>query len=442
MAGRWFRYGCIVISFAAFLLVPPSQSQAQPSIQISAVKSTTDNYFYGSMVVEVVVTDPAKQSTSSQTTPPVVNINGKLLQMNQAVDGDWYGYFADRNFTRNTDQIALDSGVSGRGLDAGVFLSNTTPNSVFGLVDTDPGFQQTGGVAVPTSDGLMNFTNGTASFQTGSGTANSFENLNNHLRNPPAINTNPNVLTGQTGLDTNLWPIVQLFPLNPTGNVIVQYFPDETNVQTTTLTYDIIGQYSDFYINKFEYAPGDDVLMQLTDPRLNFDPTSRDSWTFNMTGPVSAFYQAFNADGSNDTNGTAALINLIPHMDDNSGLGLDDNAELTFLDTTNRVINPDGIEFVANDLQPTTSITDGTTVYDSLITFVETAPNSGVFVNYDENGRSTIRISHDAQEGFLAWLDYERRGRVAINVVVPEPASAAVLALTLLPFVSRHRRAA
>ena len=37
---------------------------------------------------------------------PDVTVNGKILRMVQAVDGNWYGYFADRDQAQIADSTA------------------------------------------------------------------------------------------------------------------------------------------------------------------------------------------------------------------------------------------------------------------------------------------------------------------------------------------------
>src|SRR3990170_8759657 len=169
-----------------------------------------DNHFAGSMVIEVVVSDPDYNDVGEAEGEPDVTLNGNDLRMVQATDGKWYAYFANINAAKRADQIVLDAGLGavGKSLDFGVFCSSSTASSVLGV-----GFSDTEGVAVPRSGTLLSFTNGEAPF-TACTMSPTGGILNNVVRNPKSVNTNPSVPTGQIGIDDNAWPLVQLFPFD------------------------------------------------------------------------------------------------------------------------------------------------------------------------------------------------------------------------------------
>ena len=78
---------------------------------------------------------------------------------------------------------------------------------------------------------------------------------------------------------------IQLYALNPTGNVVVQYNKGG-GAQTTTLTFDTVDQFAGAELDKSSYGQGDEVHATVTDLWLNIDPTDEDSWTFGTTGVV------------------------------------------------------------------------------------------------------------------------------------------------------------
>jgi hypothetical protein len=165
--------------------------------------------------------------------------------MVQGVDGNWYGYFADRTQAQIADSTAVaDSKV---GLDFGQFCSASSA-SVIG----DVSFSDSNGVAFPTSAGGIEgdpngapitntCTAGTPTMTTFTDGDETYDGLN-VVREPKDVNLGaPN--EGQIDIDEDFWPFVQLYTLNPTGNVIVQYNKGG-GVQTTTLTFDTVDNFA------------------------------------------------------------------------------------------------------------------------------------------------------------------------------------------------------
>lgn len=362
------------------LLVPLyAYADSHPNLIVSAEKPEFGNHFSGSMVVEVIVSDSGISDTSVGKGEPDVTINGNNLRMVQATDGRWYGYFANVDKAKTADQIALDGGVSGVGLDFGVFCSKDTTS-------LGPTFTETNGIAVPRS--MTGATNGNSAFATCTGTP-SGANLNNVIRSQKSINTNPSILSGQIGLDANAWPLIQLFSFS--NNVVVRY--NGVGTQSVTLVYDDMPNVS-LSLDKPNYPPGAHVFATINDMQLNQDPTSRDSWTFNID-PQTVFYEAFTESGTISASGGTGLVNLIPNL---SSLGFEKNGKLSM--TLGSVA-----QLVQNNFQQSTA-SDGTTTYSKIVTFVETEPNTGIFENADDNSQSNIRILSSAPRGQSATIEY------------------------------------
>ena len=169
---------------------------------VSAENPQFNNHFAGSMVVEVVVNDPNLKDTGQGKGEPDVTINGKSLRMVQATDGNWYAYFANIANAKKADSTV---GLAGKGLDFGVFCSRDTSSSVFGISLTE-----TDGFAVPKSNGLTAFSNGDDPLVQCMGSPTGNTNINNVVRNAKSINTNSKIPSGQIGLNTNAWPLIQL----------------------------------------------------------------------------------------------------------------------------------------------------------------------------------------------------------------------------------------
>lgn len=208
-----------ILVFSSILLVSESSYQAfashNPNLFVSAENSIFDNYFSGSMVVEVVVTEPNLLDLDEGKGEPDVTLNGKQLRVVQASDGKWYAYFANLEKARIADQIVLDSGAEGQSLDFGVFCSSDTSASVLGA-----SFSDTDGIAIPHDEGITGATNGQSSFTECTGSPTSSTILNNVVRGPKSINTNSAVRPGQIGLDPDAWPVIQLFSFD---DVVIQY---------------------------------------------------------------------------------------------------------------------------------------------------------------------------------------------------------------------------
>ncbi len=245
---------------------------------------------------------------------------------------------------------------------------------------------QTDGVAIPDSAGLSGTTQGTAGFNSCSGTPAIPSSQNNVVRNPPSLNSNPQVPSGQIGINPNVWPLIQLFTLS--GNVHIEY-NRSTGTQSVDLDYSDIPNIS-LSLDRSGYPSGSDVFATINDAELSIDPTSQDSWTFNVGSTPATFYQAFAESGKN-ANGPG-IVNLIPYL---SSLGFKDNGKLG-MDTA------DVVNLKTNSVQTSLSLNG---IYDKLVTFVETGPHTGIFES-SFTGASTIGILPNAPRSHSGSITY------------------------------------
>jgi hypothetical protein len=379
------KYLSLFAIFSIISLIPiiDAEASSNPNLFVSAENSQFNNYFSGSMVIEVVVIDPNLSDTDEGKGEPDVTINGKSLRMVQATDGSWYAYFANVDKAQEADSTV---GKDGEGLDFGVFCSRDTSSSVIGI-----SLSETDGFAIPrfTSDS----TDGTSTFTSCTGSP-SGANWNNVVRNAKSINTNSNVPSGQIGLDTNAWPLIQLYSFD---EVTLQYNPAGQS-QQVLLEYDEIPNIS-MNLDRDLYPKNAEVFLSLNDFQLNQDPTDEDSWTFDVGSTPSVFYQAYDDSGSDSANGDVGLVDLVPYL---SNIGFEDNGQLSI--TQDFVI-----ELRSNDEQPSTSITDGTITYSEIVTLVEDGPNSGIFDSGDDNDQSTLGILNDAPRGQAGSITYDKK---------------------------------
>ena len=286
--------------------VMPAAHAANANLFVSAENSNFDNYMSGPQVIEVVVIDSNINDTDEAKGEPDVTVNGKILRMVQAVDGNWYGYFADRDQAQIADST---SQAVGEGLDFGAFCDNTAD---FGLGTSSVTFTDTVGVVLPNSDS-SGIATGASSGGPISGNAcatiGADGAANNVLREEKDINLFETLGggngAGQIGVDPDAWPFIQLYPLNPTGNVDIQYNKGG-GAQTTVLTFDTVDNFASSALDRSSYPPGSQVHVTITDLWLNIDPTDEDSWTFGTVGTLSTNYQVFDENGNRAPGDTAA----------------------------------------------------------------------------------------------------------------------------------------
>ncbi|MGY5141393.1 MAG: hypothetical protein ACW9W9_08375, partial [Candidatus Nitrosopumilus sp. Bin_571-38] len=400
----------------------PAAFAANANLFVSAENSQFDNYMSGPQVIEVVVIDSDINDTDQAKGEPDVTVNGKILRMVQAVDGNWYGYFADRkqaSIADSTAGVTTGAGVVGQGLDFGTLCATgSQTNGVVGVSVAD-----TVGIAIPSTD--TGGANGTSA-----GTALTVECLgattgdvngtaNNVVREAKTPNT---TLTGDTdgqiGINgTAIWPFIQLYALNPTGNVVIQYNKGG-GVQSTTLTFDTVDQFAGASLDRAVYPLNSQVHATITDLWLNIDPTDEDSWTFGTVtnGSASTNYQVFDENGNQD--GDAVTNGVIDISGSLSDLMCEDNCILlvkpNVQGATNNVLtiqdNDDSsiINGAAEDNDDATTFeTTGLNLDGRVpITITEQGPNSGIFGSYDESDKSVILISSNAARGTSASIDY------------------------------------
>ena len=399
------KKGLFLLAIFSLILLPliDVEASSNPNLFVSAENSQFGNHFSGSMVIEVIIRDSNINDTGEGKGEPDVTINGKSLRMVQATDGNWYAYFANVEKAKIADSTV---GSAGKGLDFGVFCSRDTLPSIIGI-----SLSETDGFAIPRS--ADDSTNGIVSFSKCTNSP-SGANLNNVVRKAKSINTNSNIPTGQIGLDSDAWPLIQLYSFN---DVTIQYNPGGSS-QQVSLEYDEMQNIS-MVIDRDLYPKSAEVFLTVNDFQLNQDPTDEDSWTFDIDSNPSTFYQAFDNSGNNDANGNAGLVDLLPNI---SNLGFENNGKLT--------LNLGNIlELKTNDDQPDSSIdTDGiSNTFSNIITLVERGPNSGIFESFDSSDQSVLKILSDASRGLAGQITYNKKsisiltGSSSASVSVDEP---------------------
>jgi len=410
----------------------PSAAAANANLFVSAENSQFNNYMSGPQIVEVVVIDSSISDTDQGKGEPDVTVNGKDLRMAQATDGNWYGYFGDRKQTQIAQALGSDPATASTGMYFGAFCTAASADTEIGingdfgdtvgviisgavLIDADTDPNADGGVI--DNDCATPLDVATVDYDTAS-ILREAKDLNLELAGDNA---------GQVGIvDANaddLWPFIQLYTLNPTGNVVIQYNKGG-NVQSTTLTFDETEAFAGLSADRSTYPQGAQVHLTVTDPWLNIDPTDEDSWTFSAAGATpGAYYQLFDENGGIVTDG-AAVAGVILTRNDLDSLMCEDNCLLT--------LNPD-VQGKGNvltiqdndDSELTSAVSEDPAVATTLtlaaggeypVTISEQGPKSGVFGTYDESDKSVLKITDGAARGTSASASYVSTEKQTIKV--------------------------
>jgi len=404
----------------------PEAHAANANLFVSAEKSEFGNTFGGGQVVEIVINDDDIRTLDDAHGQPDVTVNGKQVVMVQATDGNWYAYVADKATAQIADetQDAPNGGTTatfsgGKGLDFGTFCSKATELAyTTGSVSDSLKASDSVGVAVPTVVPL----DGTGSGLNGTGTITLCGALPNGNVARPDANTTNNVVReskspsnstttnklGQVNLNQQLWPLIQLYEFNPTGNVVIIYNKGG-DIQKTTLLFDTADVFSGLSIGRTVYPRSAEINLEVTDMQLNIDPTDEDSWTFTtIAGNQSTYYQLFDENGETDADGTRGAVNIKSSL---AGLLFEDNGILKFNNDTQSsgtfVVELDDNDDSILTAEGTGRLGTSSLDHGSLpITLVETDPNSALFVNYDESDDANLNIASDALRGTSATIDY------------------------------------
>ncbi len=392
-----------LLTFTSFASV--SYAQSNSNLYVSAENSLFENHFAGPMVIEVIIDDSVISSLIGSVQEPIVKIDDKKLSMVQSDNGKWYGYFADKTQAQKADSLV---GLAGYGLDFGEMCSNTSSITGLSLLETS-------GFTIPRD--ISYSSNGQEAFVTCTDDVSSSDQLiNNVVREAPMLNTQSNS-TGQTGIDEDAWPLIQLFDIDSGDDVIVKYEKDG-GTQSVELTFDVVDQFTTMTLSKIFYRLGENITIDLTDPMLNIDPTDEDSWTWaSISGSDELFYQLFDENGSADADGTSGALNInegsnleILMFDDNGSLFLNPNSQ----SASNTVIALQDNAFTILEDKYTSDATidlgtDTISHSGYPITLTEMTSNSGSFVNYDQNGVANLIINPEAEFGRSATIEYNKK---------------------------------
>jgi len=203
--------GIIILGgFAPFSFSSDLRISVTPEIEQAGV-------FFGHQVVEVKVSNPDFSDTAEAEGEPPVTVNGKILRMVQATDGNWYGYFAHVDQAQIADST---TNVDGQGTDFGTFCGPSS-SILSGLFFVD--VSDTVGIAVNSQDGIDGTDPSTSPIPSCNVSITPDDSIN-VLDKVPKINTKSPIGPGQLGMDSAAWPFIQLYPITEGLDAItIQY---------------------------------------------------------------------------------------------------------------------------------------------------------------------------------------------------------------------------
>ena len=212
----------VIISVIIIGGIIPLSFSSNPNLFVTP-EIEQSGIFYGHQVVEVKVVDSDISETDEAKGEPDLTVNGRILRMVQAVDGNWYGYFANRDYAIFAD------GVSDNGINYGKFCHDST-TILDGANNVD--VFDTVGIAIDVSSN-SSVEGSDVKFPPDhippTATCDSIDNSGSVGMNviddiPPINPDNGGGYAGQIGLNPDLWPFVQLYPISEDGiGVIIQY---------------------------------------------------------------------------------------------------------------------------------------------------------------------------------------------------------------------------
>ena len=391
---------------------PVQHISSNPNLYVSAENPLFKNYFSGPMVIEVIVIDPDIQRLDQAYGEPVVTVNGKRLRMAQGTDGNWYGYFADRN---QAIAAANTAALDGKGLNFGSFCDSNSIFSPKAGVD----YSDTRGFTIARGGfGSISYAHNGGSKITSSslpictniiGTLTSSQ-MEHVIRENKTLNTNVNGFAANAVYE-DVWPVIQLYDFSAIPTPVTIDYQKGGGDQIVNLIFDRIpSNLIKVYTNRPDFPPGAQVQGDLLDPQLNIDPTSEDSWTWgaSMTNS-SVYYMAFDRNGQPDADGTPAMQNLIGNL---TTFMFNHNGKVTENPAPQGVLvakqQSNGIQTLFKDSQGLLR-TQSISARSIPVTALEIESDAGIFGSYDASGIADSVILNNAPRDKSFTVTYNDR---------------------------------
>jgi hypothetical protein len=363
---------------AAPSMVPTAA--AAGALYVSAENAQFDNLFGGPMVIEVIVKDPNRSATNENAGEPTVLVDNQQLRLAQGLDGNWYGYFADKT---NVADVAND----GSQLE-------------FGIAD-DP---DVGGILGHASLATFDDTTYRSQNALNGGDAADFAGV---IDNAPVLSnwngTNASSCTacGQIGINSTNWPFLQTFDLTQEDFDIILEQAGTDEVVTLDHNNGDLDDYASLTLDRSSATQGAEVMLFIVDQQLNIDPTDEDVVIFKVAndGVTAGSSVAWTNGTINAGLDSGAYITAF--VDAGLGHGFGDNGKL--------LINNDTTSSGTNTLEKVATLDDIVSTATSGFTylvFFEDADNTGTFSNVDDSDQANLQVTSNAKRGTTATFDY------------------------------------
>ena len=374
---------------AAPSMVP--EAAAAGLLFVSAENADFNNTFGGAQVVEVIVRDPARDETDEKQGEPTVKVDEHLLRMTQGADGYWYAYFGDK-----TAIMAADKADNNLDYGQQISILNTNIVNTTGPVFTTAGSMGglTYGTAIAAATASNSCTNDTSEC---GGVIKNFPALSNYNGTWQGDGTGGSTkgsangdgsfhVNGQTGVTSGIggeWPFIQTFDFTiETFDVrLEQAGADE--VVTLDYNNSDLDDFAGIELDRNSASQGSELHLTITDNQLNIDPTAEDVVLFLVTA---------GSEGVSFTNGTAYGTS-------------DYNAYDNYFDDNGKLI----INYNANGADNAVLVNEATlddVTADNYLVFWESAENSGIFYNTDDDDDSNLDVNASGDRGTTALIDY------------------------------------
>ena len=300
--------GGMAIGVPSFM--PEAASDLSSTDGVLTVSTTT---LQGTAILEIVVNDPAVSDTTVDGLSASIDMGGESYTMNQGTNGKWYLYIVDSSQSQLADGATngMEFGIlclSGLAVDestTNLIVPAATGNLIGAWAAAYHISAQSG------ADGSCHDLDGMVGVRdTPSATARS--DLTVTLAGSPALSDHNDAGTdlGQRGHALNgssgygSWPYVLAIDFNDDN--VISYGSDAINVVYGNTD-------SETSISLADRNPADraEVHLTISDPALNIDPTSADTWSFDLSdndGDVNTV--TWDNNGTNNTQSAAELGQL------------------------------------------------------------------------------------------------------------------------------------
>ena len=352
----WGPAFCLAVTAAvvagALALAAPGAIPQAVAQEGSLSVSVAGGAFGGPQVVEIRINDPDTRRVDRQHPDPGVEINGEKVAMVQASTGVWYAYVAAQE-----ERGDLDLG--------------------------DLHLENSGGIP-----SYIDAASDAVSFHV---------NPVDVVRNPQVINSGndqgvpPGQLAGQSGGLGNFWPFIQVYEFDSGDDIRITYGDESVDLEYER----DLADSAVMEVDRLKVPPGGQIHLTIRDFQLNLDPTAREQWVLALDG--SAYYFNRGTGGVSEIRGDSIQL-----FEGETGVFeanyMDGPLEFEPRDAGGIAENGNrtGNESLAN------KIDSGVPA----VLFTETARNSGVFVSYDSDSQSPIRVSPDARTSERVDMTY------------------------------------